>query len=70
VSNNIISVLFQTLRFNDTLSIDATDVYDAFHDIYEESHEKMRSVFYVGDVIDQKIPGKCLVSTALKSAFT
>jgi len=35
--------------------MDATDVYDAFHDVHEESHEKMRAMFYVGDVTDQKI---------------
>ena len=35
--------------------MDATDVYDAFHDVHEESHEKMRALFYVGDVTDQKI---------------
>jgi len=35
--------------------MDATDVYDAFHDVHEESHEKMRSLYYVGDVTDQKL---------------
>jgi len=35
--------------------MDATDVYDAFHDIEEESHTKMRQAFCVGDVSDWKV---------------
>jgi len=46
--------------------MDATDVYDAFHDIEEESHVKMRSVFYVGEVVDQNIPDSVKEFRALK----
>jgi len=46
--------------------MDATDVYDAFHDIEEESHIKMRSVFCVGEVVDQSIPESVKEFRALK----
>jgi len=46
--------------------MDATDVYDAFHDVHEESHEKIRSVFYVGDVVDQQVPESVREFRAIK----